>query len=177
MSQEEYTLLKTEMPSIAEQIKLFPEELQEKVFQILISTLMDRSISFGELTTASDTTANVEPSSISSPEKRNYVEEFKSFVDEKDPNSKLNAMEFATLVAYFFTYLAPDENKNPEITEKIVTDAYKLSSHKPPGDIKSTLNNAKNKHAYLDKTSTPGVYKITPSGEYFIKSELPRKTK
>ncbi len=183
MFSEKYELLKSEIPSISEQIKLFPLELQEKVFNLLVSTLLGNSVStilspndFDE-TIGAETNKNDLPSELEvklSSEPRNYVQEFKTFFNEKVPDKKLNAIEFTAFVAYFFKFRAPEANQLDEITKETLEEAYRYVPIKPPGDLNSAMSNAKNKRGFLDSGEKPRSYKITPAGEYFINHDLPK---
>jgi hypothetical protein len=176
MLNDTYQLLKAEIPSIAEAVKLFPEELQSEVFHIMVSSLVGKPVE--DLIPPENKTLPTTLTPDSSPpppinEQRNYVEEFKKFVEEKDPDKKLLDLEFAALVSYFFTYLAPPNKQTENITPEMLLDANK----KPPKNPKSTLMNAKAKRGFLETGNVAGSFKLSPAGEYFVKNELPKKSK
>ncbi len=173
MSKEEYEGLKAEMASIADTVKLFPDDLQGRVFSLLVGSLTGKPVP-PEVST-SEINEPVEASSaLVQPSSRNYVEEFKRFCEEKTLGGKrVNEQEFAAVAAYYFAFLAPEEHKLETFTEENLADAYKYADRKPPTRIDSVLSNAKSKKLF--DSEKRGVYKISVAGQHLVKNDLPRK--
>lgn len=181
MRKEDFELVAEKMREVAEIIKLFPEELQEKVYDHLVLTLLDPPSP--NINANQEPTLEVSNGKVSQPAQLNdassnslsYIIEFKSFVKEKDPSNRLNHQEFATLATYYFMNKAPIEQRITEMSEEKLSEAYKLAERKPPVSVVQALRDAKSKLKSLDKGSKTGCYKINSMGEYFVQHELPMK--
>ncbi len=176
MENETYKTLKEELPSIAELVKQFPEALHERVFSVLIRNLLGHSSHLEtdkEISNpvAADTYSNT---SDSAGDETNLVEQFKNFLAKKGEVDKLNDMEFATLVTYFYAKVASKEYSLTEIDKDVLEDACVMAARKPSTDSSSTLKNAKHKKKYLDSGNLGGKYKLARMGQYFVEHELPK---
>lgn len=94
--------------------------------------------------------------------------DIKQFVDSKSPRSD---QQFATVVAYFYRFEAPEDQRKDAINSKDLNDAARLVGRKRPADATSTLNNAKNS-GYLDSVGK-GNFEINSVGENLVAITLP----
>ncbi|MCK6440620.1 MAG: hypothetical protein L6Q71_10540 [Planctomycetes bacterium] len=94
--------------------------------------------------------------------------DIKSFVAQKKPKSD---QQFATIVAYFYRFVAPEDSRKDAITTDDLQTAGRQArgfAFKTPS---ATLNNAV-KAGYLDKAGR-GKYKINAVGENLVAMTLP----
>ena len=169
---ERYELLMEQLEQIAEKTKLFPDNLRESVYKLLISTLLDQE--FRE----NDTPETGHGQEIPAPaladnigqETRNYVTELAKYYTEYNI-AEYNDMEAAAFVAYYFTILAPPHKKVEVINEDHFIDMCKITGRKLPKRPKTTLNNAKNRRSLLESRGK-GEYTLTALGEHFVKHTL-----
>src|SRR5262249_52961876 len=94
--------------------------------------------------------------------------DIKSFYAKKDPKSDV---QFATLVAYFYRYQAPEKDRLETITSDVLQNAGRQArgfGFKAPS---VTLNNAV-AQGYLDRAGR-GFFKINAVGENLVAMALP----
>lgn len=96
------------------------------------------------------------------------VVDIKQFVDSKSPASD---QQFATVVAYFYRFTAPEEHRKQSINAEDLKNAARLVGRKQPGNALATLNNAKNS-GYLDSAGK-GQFEINSVGENLVAITLP----
>lgn len=99
---------------------------------------------------------------------QNRVVDIKQFVDSKSPASD---QQFATVVAYFYRFVAPEEHRKQSINAEDLKNSARLVGRKQPGNALATLNNAKNS-GYLD-SSGKGQFEINTVGENLVAITLP----
>jgi hypothetical protein len=108
----------------------------------------------------------IEGAAVSEPLSR--TKDIKSFVDEKSPKSD---GQFAAVIAYYFRFEAPREERKDTISAADLTEAARLSRRPIPPVPSATLNNAKNA-GYLD-SSEKGRFKLNAVGENLVAITLP----
>lgn len=91
------------------------------------------------------------------------VQDIKTFINGKSPK---NDNEFITAVAYFYRFIASEEEKKENIGTPEVVDACRKVPWKQPTRPNQALINTE-KAGYLDKVSS-GIYKINSVGENLI---------
>jgi hypothetical protein len=96
------------------------------------------------------------------------IVDIKQFVDSKSPKSD---QQFATVVAYFYRFVAPTEQQKESINAEDLKNAARLVGRKQPGNALATLNNAKNS-GYVDSLGK-GLFQINPVGENLVAITLP----
>lgn len=94
--------------------------------------------------------------------------DIKSFVSLKEPKSD---NQFAAVVAYYYRFEAPANQKSDAITAETLQEATRLSGRSRLGDPGKTLRNAKDQ-GYLDAAER-GAYKINTVGENLVAMTLP----
>lgn len=94
--------------------------------------------------------------------------DIKSFVESKKPKSDV---QFAAVVAYYYSFEAPAENRKDAIDAQLLQDAARLAGRRRPPKPRMTLNNAKNL-GYLD-SSERGLFSINSVGENLVAMTLP----
>lgn len=92
----------------------------------------------------------------------------KSFVESKSPK---NDIQFAAVVAYYYRFEAPVDDRRETITADVLQDAARLAGHARFAKPLVTLNNAK-KLGYLD-TAERGTFGINSVGENLVAMTLP----
>ena len=177
MGKEKYDLLMGEIDVIAEKVNLFPEHLQESVFDALHSALMDKDNQ--KVAVAEDSEVKeVQPVTDTSSgkteiEDRDHVAEIKKHVSEFNLGS-VTDIEFALYAAYYFTMLAHDDHKVSAITQDDLKKAVSIAGRKPPKNsgYSSTLSNARRKGYLENPKGKKGTYQVTDVGEYYVKNTL-----
>jgi hypothetical protein len=92
----------------------------------------------------------------------------KSFVDLKNPKSD---NQFAAVVAYYYAFEAPAEERRDTITAELLRDATRLAQRKRLSTPSVTLAHAKSR-GYLDAADR-GQYRINSVGENLVAMALP----
>ncbi len=96
------------------------------------------------------------------------AQDIKSFVDEKKPKSD---MQFAAVVAYFYSFEAPEANRKLTITADELQEAARLAGRKRFDRPAVPLNNAVTQ-GYLDRAGR-GEFKLNAVGENLVAMALP----
>jgi hypothetical protein len=94
--------------------------------------------------------------------------DIKSFVSKKNPSSDNH---FAAVVAYYYRFDAPEEQKKDSITSKDLQDACRLVDRDRLDNPAQTLVNAHN--AGLLDRKEHGAYSINTVGENLVAMTLP----
>lgn len=102
------------------------------------------------------------------PETVETRQDIKSFVESKSPKSDV---QFATVVAYYYRFEAPPDQRRENLDAKTLQDATRLASRKRLAAARNTLNNAK-KQGYLDNVGR-GLFAINNVGENLVAMTLP----
>jgi hypothetical protein len=89
------------------------------------------------------------------------------FFSEKAPSSDVEA---AAVTAYFYQYLAPNEEKQDYIDSSLLERAFRLGKRPLPAKVIYTLQNARNA-GYLDALGD-GRYKLTAVGYNLVDHTL-----
>lgn len=111
----------------------------------------------------SDTTPSGAPSS-----QPGRAPDIKSFVDSKNPKSD---NQFAAVVAYYYAFEAPVDQRLDSISADTLREAARLAQRKRLATPLVTLNHAKNR-GYLD-IAERGQYRINSVGENLVAMALP----
>lgn len=173
MNDENYTQFMAELDTIAEKIKAFPDSLQESVYSDWRRLILEKDFSQTETDGVIEASQNDAPSSSvvkNVDEDRNYASEIADYY-VKYKLSECNDMELSAFVAYYFTVVAPPENKVEAINEDHLVDLCTITGRRIPGRPAGSLSNAKNLKKYLDRVGT-GTYSLTKMGEHFVKHTL-----
>jgi hypothetical protein len=93
----------------------------------------------------------------------------KSFVEAKSPKSD---NQFATVIAYFYRFEAPADQRREAITSEVLQNAARLAGRARLSNPLMTLNNAK-KQGYLDAAGERGAFCINSVGENLVAMTLP----
>jgi len=113
-----------------------------------------------------DTTTNL--TGTAHPAVRQHPIDIKTFTSAKQPKSD---MQFAAVVAYYYRFDAPPENRRETINGDVLQEAARLAGRKRPPKPGMTLANAKNQ-GYLDAAGG-GEYRINSVGENLVAMTLP----
>lgn len=97
--------------------------------------------------------------------------DLRTFVKEKEPKSDVH---FATTVAYFYRFEAPEEQRKSEVDAATLREACRLADRRRLNKPGQTLRNAK-KMGLLDSGSGAGAFAINTVGENLVAMTLPRK--
>src|SRR6266487_5546433 len=95
--------------------------------------------------------------------------DIKQFTDSKAPKSD---QQFAAVVAHYYRFDAPPEERRETINVQVLADAARRAGRKRPGRL--TLNNAKNQ-GYFDSVGR-GEFKLNTVGENLVAITLPGNT-
>jgi hypothetical protein len=96
------------------------------------------------------------------------VSDIRSFIESKNPRSDL---QFAAAVAYFYQFLAREDERRDAIDKDILRDAFRKANRKQPNDCAFTLVNATNA-GLLDRKGK-GSFSINAVGENLVTMTLP----
>ena len=106
---------------------------------------------------------------LSETEEKKPLRDIKTFVNEKDPKSD---QQLAAVVAYYYAFEVPTEQKKYSINSKDLIDACRLAQRKRPTNAIQTLINTAYS-GYLDKAEDAGKYKLNAVGENLVAMTLP----
>lgn len=95
--------------------------------------------------------------------------DIRSFVENKKPKTD---QHFAAVVAYFYRFVAPEQQKKPAINGEDLLEACRLTGRKRPPRPATTLNNAF-KFGLLERGDTGGSYSINSVGENLVAMAMP----
>jgi len=103
----------------------------------------------------------------------NNNKSIKDFYNEKKPTSDT---QFTVFVAYYYKFIAPEDQRNDFINSDILQNATRLVNRERLKKPIDTLNNCV-KSGLLDKTKERGKFVINTVGENLIAMTLPEKNK
>ena len=95
--------------------------------------------------------------------------DIKTFVNSKNPASD---MQFATTIAYYFAFEAPDDQRKISISSQDLQDSCRLLGRERLQNPGQTLRNTHH-NGLLDKAEEKGAYKINTVGENLVAVTLP----
>lgn len=95
--------------------------------------------------------------------------DIRTFVSEKNPQSD---NQFATTVAYYYRFEAPESQRKSEVLPNDVQEATRLAGRTRLGDPAKTMSNAHGQ-GYFDKTGR-GTYALSTVGENLVAMALPQ---
>jgi hypothetical protein len=93
----------------------------------------------------------------------------KDIVRDKKPRS---AIEMATLVAYYLSHKAPQNERKQTVNNKDIETYFKIAEFKLPSQPRFTLTNTKGA-GYLDAAGD-GEYKLNPVGYNLVVHSMPK---
>ncbi|HYE09725.1 MAG TPA: hypothetical protein VEF53_06055 [Patescibacteria group bacterium] len=193
-----YEEVRSEMREIADILKLFPEALQDKVFDILISEYLGVKIENREQSDKQDTRVediqivNLEKEQAKTPaggnqKRKNISKEsyqivkelnlkptdgkpsFEEFCKSKAPRTNI---EFNTVAVYYLSKML----ELPAVTIDHVYTCYKEFSKPVPGNLKQSIfDTSSSKYGYIN--SRENTLTIPVRGENFVEHDLPKKGK
>jgi len=94
--------------------------------------------------------------------------DIRTFFQEKKPSSDVEA---TAVVAYYYKYLAPADQRKDAIDPSTLQDAFRLAGRPLPSKTAYTLANARTA-GYLDPTGETGFYRINPVGFNLVEHTL-----
>ena len=94
--------------------------------------------------------------------------DIKSFSESKSPSTD---SQFASVVAYYYKFVSPDDQKLDSINAETLQNATRLVGRSRFANALNTLNNTK-KSGYLD-SPTNGEFEINTVGENLVAMTLP----
>lgn len=97
--------------------------------------------------------------------------DIRTFFDEKKPTSDVEA---AAVVAYYYKYLAPAEERKVAIDSSTLQEAFRLARRPLPSKTAYTLWNARGA-GYLDSTGETGFYELNPVGYNLVEHTLGKR--
>ena len=105
--------------------------------------------------------------SIGSPTRLGHID-IRTFFQEKKPSSDIEA---TAVVAYYYKYLAPPDQRKDAIDSATLQDAFRLAGRPLPSKTVYTLANARGA-GYLDPTGETGFYRLNPVGFNLVEHTL-----
>ena len=180
MTKKQYDLLMTECDAIAAKLKLFPSHVQAEVFRAIYETLTDRvMVGTDGVGDVSHLHRQVQTSGKSEMagaavnadgEDWNEAEALSSLADEHGLR-EIDGVEFAVVVVYFYTVLAPSRHRVASVTLEQFEEACLTVGHSV-GNHLAALNNAKRRgKKYLQGGKRDG-YSLTGHGKNYVKNTL-----
>lgn len=113
-----------------------------------------------------------ERDAISESATRSDSVDIRSFFEEKQPSSDIEA---AAAAAFFYEYVADENRRKEAITAEDLTESFRLARRQLPRAVAQTLRNAKNA-GYLDSAGESGHYKLNPVGYNLVEHTLGSET-
>jgi len=92
------------------------------------------------------------------------VPDIRTFINEKSPGSDVH---FATAVAYYYRFVAPESQRKNEIDSVTLQDACRTAQRSRLKKASKTLSNAQI-YGYLDSGTQRGMYTINSVGENLV---------
>ena len=155
---------------IAEKLQGIPKARQERVLRWVAESLGMLAIPQAPANpppaVPSPAPAAIPP--VTPPANISHPVDIASHVREKRPRSDI---QFVTVVAHYYKFVAPVEQRRNTITAAAAQDATRLADWDRLTDPKSTLANAK-RQGYLDSRAR-GEYEINTVGENLVARSLP----
>jgi len=97
------------------------------------------------------------------------VRNIKAFIENKDPK---NDTHFSAVVAYYYRFEAPENERKESITSQDLNEAARLAQRPRLKEPAKTLHNAYRQSGLLDQVAH-GKYKINTVGENLVAMVLP----
>jgi hypothetical protein len=94
--------------------------------------------------------------------------DIRTFFQEKAPSSDIEA---TAVVAYYYKYLAPPDQRKDGIDSATLQDAFRLAGRPLPSKTVYTLANTRGA-GYLDPTRETGFYRLNPVGFNLVEHTL-----
>ncbi len=174
MGKQKFDVVMSEMENIVRKVKLFPSHVQRDVFSALLKALLNehdvrKNGHTAEVRTPDRSGAESLPNVVQSSDWI-ALAEIGRLVNEFDLKD-ITAVQFAALVAYVHTVLAPDPAKRDAINISEFEEAC-VEVGREIGNSKSALDNAKKgDYKYLQGGKRYG-YTLTNQGKIFVKTKL-----
>jgi hypothetical protein len=156
--------------AVCEQLQHLDKERQHRIIRWVAESLgiplPAENISAARSAAEGDIAARVSSGATNAP-----ATDIRTFVEKKRPKSDV---QFAAVVAYYYRFEAPVDQRQESISAKVLQDAARLADRsrlKKPNLTLITLNNAKNL-GYLDSAGR-GTFKINTVGENLVAMTLP----
>lgn len=184
-----YDEIKSELLSIAEILKKYPENIQPHVFDILTNHFLEgnKLKAHTESTPTTKTTKEVtapKPKAKSNGKAASKVsnnltllkdldlrakgkKSFKDFYDEKKPGP---ASEFNTVAVYYLS----DTLNITAITPSHIYTCYKEVTKRPPEAFVQSLRDTASKNGYIDTADINNI-KLPLRGRNFVDHDLPKQ--
>lgn len=179
-----YEEARAEIERMADTVKKYPEGLQSKVFEVLLSLYTVGSPQMAIPSTSPDTDA--EESARKPAERKrqpahrdtfvmvtglNLRAQTPSFVEFTKSKAPKSNIEFNTVAVYYLSKIVGVSS----ITPDHVYTCFKEAKRPLPGNLKSSLNDTCNasRYGYLVADNTRGLI-LTTRGENLVEHELPR---
>jgi hypothetical protein len=158
--------VESELVWVSENLKGLTKERQQKILR-WVGESLDLEGSAPPASPPSparpDTAA---PSALGS--QAGHATDIKTFVDSKNPKSD---NQFAAVVAYYYAFEAPSDQRLDAISAEVLQEAARLTRRKRMAKPLVTLNHAKSQ-GYLD-IADRGQYRINSVGENLVAMALP----
>ena len=172
MGKQEFDLVMSKVDDIAEAVGKFPESAQGVACKEIISALIgDSRLSRNGL--GSDTSVSIDHMSVNDSNVAvdgNGAKNLEWHAENFDLVS-INNQQFAAFAAYYYCELAPDGKRVDAIDTGHLESACDIVGRDLPGNLVSTLNDAKTKSRYLS-TKGKGKFVLAHAGKRYVKNEL-----
>jgi len=157
---------------VVETLKDFDSKEREMVFRWAAESLgltLPSGANPSPTSTAPTPTQTVPPQTTSVVTLQSTAaQDIKSFIVAKNPHSDV---QFATAVAYWYQFIAPESEKRKSITENELLEACRKVDRERPDRPYLTLNNAF--HAGLLDRPKKGEFSVNAVGENLVAMTLP----
>jgi hypothetical protein len=151
---------------IVETLNKLDKAQQERALRFASESLGLQSASPKQSSSVIAPAPHIGSGSSPQPQPQGRATDIKQFTTSKAPKSD---QQFATVVAYYYRFEAPAEQRRETINAEVLSDAARLVVRKRP--TRFALTNAKNQ-GYLDSAGA-GEYRINTVGENLVAITLP----
>lgn len=177
MGKTEYDILMREMDAISDKVSRFPRYMQETVYWNLVNTLLDsqtqseiaRSIGIrsGSPRRVPPRAQNISSIELDKKRIRSYYREYEL--------EKTNDMQFAAACAHYLSELASEGIRRNTIDETLLIELCEVVGREPPGNARSTLNNARRLRGYFEVVAS-GQYALAEDGRKYVQGLLNKES-
>jgi hypothetical protein len=186
---QSYEETKSRLLDIADVLKKFPENVQPRVYELLIRNDFPKPIADVAQSMAHVKKTKVKENGhaprprISSRIKENYKlitdldlregtdkPSFKTFVTEKQPSS---AIQFNTVAVYYLTEILGLDS----VSHNHIYTCYSEVKHRIPNVLSQSLRDTTRKQYGYINIAEDGVLSISLRGKNFVEHDLPKKPK
>ena len=176
MNTQGYHELKAEMPDIAEIVKLYPEDLQHGVFDVMVDRLL-KSVENRDSLAPTSTHNAPESRKLALMPQSSSREHFETLLRDAYVRYGLEGrtdIDIGAFVVYAYTEIAPEGLTLATAGPKQFHEFCEITGRRKPGHAGTTLNNGKNRKGYFVQKG-PVQYVMSEHGRDFVQNDIMKR--